>query len=244
MTNPDRTMDIWSHIEELRRRLLLALVGLIVATLVSLLFADIVIEYLAIPIGGLENIQSIEVTENVGVFMKVALLSGVILALPFISYQAMAFILPGLRPNERRWVYFALPLVTVFFVGGVAFAFYVMLPAAIPFLTEFLGVTTIVRLSSYMDFSLGLMFWIGVSFLLPLIVFVLAKLRFVSSRQLAKQWRFATVIIAIAAAMITPTVDPVNMGLLMLPLFILYWLSVFFAFLARRNEKPIVDGPA
>ncbi|HWQ47274.1 MAG TPA: twin-arginine translocase subunit TatC, partial [Longilinea sp.] len=90
MTNPDRTMDIWSHIEELRRRLLLALVGLIVATLVSLLFADIVIEYLAIPIGGLENIQSIEVTENVGVFMKVALLSGVILALPFISYQAMA----------------------------------------------------------------------------------------------------------------------------------------------------------
>lgn len=231
-------MDIWSHIEELRRRLLLALIGLIIATLVSLLFADKVIVYLTIPIGGLENVQSIEVTENVGVFMKVALLCGVIIALPFISYQGMAFILPGLHPNERRWIYLALPLITIFFVGGVAFSFFVMLPAAIPFLTEFLGVTTIVRLSSYMNFSLGLMFWIGVSFLLPLIIFVMAKLRFVSARQLAKQWRIALVIIAIAAAMITPTVDPVNMGLLMLPLFVLYWLSVLFAFLARRNEKP------
>jgi len=244
VTNPDRTMDIWSHIEELRKRLLLALVGLIIATLISLIFADRVISYLTLPIGGLENVQSIEVTENVGVFMKVALLCGVILALPFISYQAMVFILPGLHPNERRWVYLALPLITIFFVGGVAFSFYVMLPAAIPFLTEFLGVTTIVRLSSYMDFSLGLMFWIGISFLLPLVVFVLAKLRFVSASQLAKHWRIATVIIAIAAAMITPTVDPVNMGLLMLPLFLLYWLSVLFAFIARRNEKPLVDETA
>ena len=118
-------------------------------------------------------------------------------------------------------------------MAGVAFAYFVMLPTALPFLIEFLGIRTTPRLSNYFNFVTNLLFWIGMSFETPLFVFVLARLKLVTARGLARQWRIAVVVIAILSAVITPTPDPINMGLLMLPLFLLYWLSVFMAFLAR-----------
>ncbi|HQP08803.1 MAG TPA: twin-arginine translocase subunit TatC, partial [Anaerolineaceae bacterium] len=156
---------------------------------------------------------------------------------PYILYQLLAFIMPGLKPGEKRWVIMAIPLATLLFVIGVAFSYFVMLPAAIPFLTNFLSIPTTPRLSNYFNFITNLMFWIGIAFEAPLVVFVLAKLRMVSAKALLKQWRIAIVVIAAIAALITPTVDPVNMGLLMLPLFLIYLLSAIFAWLARRNEE-------
>ncbi len=229
-----RAMSIWGHVAELRNRLFFALISLVITTLISFAFADKLVNLLASPVGGTEALISIEVTENVSTFMRVSLLSGFILALPFILYQLLAFILPGLMPKERRWVYVSIPLATLFFISGVAFAFKVMLPTALPFLISFMGIKTTPRLISYFNFVTNLLFWIGVSFETPLLVFLLAKLRFVSARQLAKGWRIAIVVIALLAAVVTPTPDPVNMGLLMLPLFLLYLLSILFAWLARR----------
>ncbi len=232
-----RQMSIWEHVNELRKRLFRAVIGLVLTTTISFSIASKLLEMLAVPIGGLDKLQSIEITENMGVFMKVSLLSGFIFALPYILYQLLAFILPGLKPGEKRWVIMAIPLATLLFVIGVAFSYFVMLPAAIPFLTNFLGIPTTPRLSNYFNFMTNLMFWIGVAFEAPLVVFVLAKLRLVSAKALLKQWRIAIVVIAVMAALITPTVDPVNMGLLMLPLFLIYLLSAIFAWLARRNEE-------
>ncbi|WP_049784849.1 MULTISPECIES: twin-arginine translocase subunit TatC [Anaerolinea] len=229
----DKEMAIWDHINELRSRLLKALFSLIVTTLLSFMFSQYAIEILARPIGGIKNVVSIEVTENVGVFMRVSLLSGFILALPYILYQIFAFIVPGLLPHEKRILFTVIPIASILFISGVAFSYFVMLPAAIPFLVSFLGVQSFIRLSNYINFVTNLMFWIGVSFETPLIVFVLAKFKIVNSRMLLAQWRYAIVIIAVIAAMITPTVDPVNMGLLMAPLFALYLLSVFFARFAQ-----------
>ena len=93
------------------------------------------------------------------------------------------------------------------------------------------------RISNYIGFVTNLLFWIGLSFETPLLVFMLAKFHIVSSGMLLKQWRFAVVIIAVMAAMITPTVDPVNMGLLMAPLFAIYMLSVLFAYIAASGRK-------
>ena len=230
-------MTITEHIEELRKRLLISLVFLAITTAISFSFAQYVIEYLSQPIGGLENLQSIEITENVGVFMRVSLLSGFILALPVILYEMLAFIMPGLEPGEKRWVYWTIPFITIMFIVGAAFAFLVMLPAAIPFLTSFLGVQTVPRLSNYVNFVTNLIFWIGISFQAPIVVFILARLKLVNASGLIKQWRLAVVIIAILAAMVTPTVDPVNMALLMAPLILLYFISVLLAALARRGEK-------
>jgi len=237
MSEEEKEMTIWDHLGELRNRLFIALISLVVTTLLSFIFADRFVQLLTIPIGGLQNLIAIEVTENISVFMKVSLLSGFILALPFILYELLAFVMPGLTDSERKWVIIAIPLASVFFLVGVAFCYFIMLPAAIPFLVSFLGVKTTPRLSNYIGFVTNMMFWIGISFELPLLVFVLAKLKLVTAKQLGKQWRLAVVIIAVVAAVVTPTPDPVNMSLLMAPLFVLYLLSIFFAFLARRGEK-------
>lgn len=233
----EKNLTAWGHLAELRNRLFRIVISLIITTFFSFIFAEKLMVYLAQPIGGLDQLISIEVTENVGVYMKVALLSGVILAFPFVLYQLLAFILPGLLPKERRWVLWSIPFATIFFLSGVAFAYYVMLPAALPFLISFTGIRTLPRPNNYFNFVTGLLFWIGICFETPLLVFILAKVRIVSASMLAKQWRIALVLIAVLSAVITPTPDPVNMGLLMLPLALLYLLSILFAAIARRPEK-------
>jgi sec-independent protein translocase protein TatC len=230
----EQEMTIWDHVGELRMRLLKALGALVLTTGASVAFlAPRFIDWLAAPAGGLDKFIAIEVTETIGVFMRVSLLSGFIMALPLILYQVLAFIVPGLYDNEKKWLYLSIPIATFLFITGIAFSYYVMLPTALPFLSGFLDVTPSWRISKYIEFVTNLMFWIGISFETPLLVFILAKLNIVTPSMLLKQWRFAIVIIAVLAAMITPTVDPVNMALLMVPLFTIYMLSIFFAKLAK-----------
>jgi len=238
MSNDQTDMTIWEHLNELRRRLFAAVIALVITTAISFLAANYFIQVLTEPVGGLKNLQAITVTENVGVFMRVALLGGVILGMPVIVYELLLYILPGLTPKEKKWIYIAVPFASLLFLAGVLFSFYVMLPRAIPFLLHFLNVTTIPRISDYIDFITNLMFWIGVSFETPLIIFVLAKFKVVSATQLIKGWRFAVVIIAVIAAIVTPTVDPINMSLLMVPLMGLYGLSIILAWFARRSSYP------
>jgi len=233
MADDSLLSGLYPHFQELRSRLLKALIALIICVLISFLFTDRIIDFLVIPIGGLQNLQSIEVTENISVFMRVALLSGFILALPIIAYQIVAFVVPGLEPNEKRWLFTSIPFIVILFLGGVAFTYFIMLKAAIPFLIGFLGVQTVPRLSNYMSFVTNLMFWVGVSFESPLVILILAKFHIVNARLLIKGWRIALVASAALAAVITPTTDPANMGLLMAPLMGLYLLSILLAFLVR-----------
>ena len=234
MTAEQTDMSIWDHLNELRRRLFTAVIAMVVTTAISFLASNYFIQVLTEPVGGLKNLQAITVTENVGVFMRVALLGGVILGMPVIVYELLLFILPGLTSKEKKWIYIAVPFASLLFLTGVLFSFYIMLPRAIPFLLGFLNVKTTPRISDYIDFVTNLMFWIGISFETPLIIFVLAKFKVVSASQLIKGWRFAVVIIAVIAAVVTPTVDPINMSLLMIPLMALYGLSIILAALARR----------
>ena len=230
-------MTFWGHVEELRRRLLIGLAALAAATATSFLFAERAIYLLAQPVGSIDALQSIEVTDNIAVFMRVALLCGVAIAMPVILYELLMFILPALKKQEKRWVYLTIFFGSLLFITGAAFAYFVMLPVSVRFLLEFLAVETKPRLSSYIDFITNLIFWVGIGFQFPIIIFALAKLNIVSAATLAKGWRYSLVIIAILAAVITPTVDPVNMLLLMAPLFVLYLLSVLFAYIAVGKGK-------
>jgi sec-independent protein translocase protein TatC len=222
------------HIEELRQRLLRALIGLALGTIISAVFTPTILEWMARPIGGLDNLKAIEVTENVGVFMQVSLLGGVTLAMPFILYQVWRFISPGLYARERRYVYLLIPFATLLFVSGVAFAYFVMLPTAVPFLIGFLSIETQPRPADYISFITNLMLWIGVSFETPLLIFFLAMVRIIDYRMLIRGWRIAILAIAVLAAVITPTPDPVNMGLVMAPMILLYGLSIILARIAYR----------
>jgi sec-independent protein translocase protein TatC len=187
------------------------------------------------PIGGINQLVSIELTENISIFMKVSLLGGFVLAMPIIVYEIMAFVIPGLKGKERIWLLVMVPFAALLFAIGVAFTWFVMLPTAIPFLTNFMGITTQVRPENYFDFITRLMFWIGICFELPLVIMFLAKLKFINARQLLGWWRYALVVMAILAAAVTPTVDPVNMGLVMAPLMALYIISIILAAVVNRG---------
>ncbi|MFN3928237.1 MAG: twin-arginine translocase subunit TatC [Thermoflexus sp.] len=228
----DQPRPLLEHLEELRQRLLRSLIALGIGTGIGLLIADRVIDFLAAPVGGRAGLVSIDVTESIAAYMRVALLTGFTLAFPYIVYQILAFIYVGLLPHERRLVLLLVPLATILFLGGAAFTYFVMMPVAIPFLTTFAGIRTEPRPSSYLSFVVSLMFWLGLSFEMPLVFFALAKARLISARQLLRAWRFAVLAIAIIAAAITPTVDPVNMSIVMVPLIALYLLSVLLAALA------------
>jgi sec-independent protein translocase protein TatC len=143
---------------------------------------------------------------------------------------------PGLKRRERALLIVAIPIATLLFLLGMAFAYYIMLPVALPFLLNFLGIVTVPRPSNYIRFVTGVMFWIGIAFQFPLIIYTLAGLGVVKAKSLASGWRFAILGIAILAAAITPTIDPVNMALVMAPMIVLYFLSIGLAALAQRRR--------
>lgn len=236
-----RTLDqpsiLVEHLEALRRHILRSLAVLVLTTLVSTTFAGDILDWLARPVGGIDQLQAIEVTESIGAFMRVTLLSGFALAIPYIGIEIFAFVNPGLRPRERIMVLATIPAASVLFIAGMAFAYRVMLPVALPFLLEFLGITTVPRPSNYIRFVTGVMFWIGISFQFPLVIYTLASLGILSAQMLMRGWRYAILGIAVLAAAVTPTIDPVNMALVMAPMIVLYFLSVGLAALAGRRYR-------
>lgn len=232
--NPD---EILYHLNDLRKHLFRAAGVLAITTVFSFAFTSQIIDLLAQPIGGIEELVAIDPTEPIGVFMRVALLSGFTLAFPYIALELWLFAAPGLSRNARIYGLIAIPIAVLFFLGGMAFAYFVMLPQGLPFLLNFMGMHTVPRPSSYLKFVTNVMFWLGVSFEFPLVIYILAMLGFVTASMLIKQWRLAIVIIAVASAMITPTIDPVNMALVMGPLIVLYFLSILLAALAGRSRQ-------
>jgi sec-independent protein translocase protein TatC len=238
----EHPQDLLYHLNALRKHLFRAIGFLFLTTVLSFAFTSQIIDFLAEPIGGIGKLIAIDPTEPIGVFMRVALLSGFALAFPYIALELWLFAAPGLRKDSRLFALVAIPIATLFFLGGMAFAYFVMMPAALPFLLNFMGLTTQVRPSSYIRFVTGVMFWIGVAFEFPLAIYVLARIGLVRGEMLAHQWRLAIVIIAIAAAAITPTVDPVNMALVMGPMIVLYFLSIALAYLAQRGRLEAQTG--
>lgn len=239
------------HLEELRRRLFIAALGIVVGTVVAFVFHRQVLKLLIQPA---RNVPSIldsdspliftEVTEMLGISMKVSLLGGLILALPLVIYELVMFVSPGLTPRERRYVYFSLPGVTAAFVAGVAFGYFVLIPPALKFLLTFNSdvAAPMIRIGGYINLMVTLLFWMGVVFETPVLMFVLAKLGVASYRTFARWRRFAIVLAFVLGAMITPTFDPINQSLVAIPIVVLYEMGIWLAWLARRGKKTQAAG--
>jgi sec-independent protein translocase protein TatC len=240
--NREARQLFWDQVEALRGHLLRAVLGIIVGVAISFAFTEQMVRFLAAPVGGLGALKAIEVTESIGVFMKVALLAGIAISLPYVAFEFWLFAAPGLRPRERVYGLLGIPLAAMFFVSGMAFTYYMLLPSALPFLLNFLGIQAQLRPESYFSFITGLMFWIGLAFEFPLVIYVLTAMGLIKPRVLRQQWRLAVVIIAIVAAAITPTVDPVNMGLVMLPMTLLYFVSVVLSYVAYAGRRAPVKN--
>jgi len=226
-------MTLFKHLEELRQRLIKVVIALLIGVLAGMAVAERILKMLIIPLEG--NLpQALSPTEGPAVYFKVAVVVGIVLAMPVIMYQMFQFAAPGLMPNEKRYVIIGAPAASLCFAAGVVFAAMVLLPAAIPFLNGFLGdiVEHHYSINYYMSFVSNILVWAGLIFETPLVMFFLTKLGVVTPQGFAKSRRIVIVGAAAGAAIITPTVDPVNMLLVMGPFLLLYELGILLARLA------------
>lgn len=236
-TEEQARASLWDHIEALRIHLLRIVIALAVGVGISFYFTIPLMDFLSRPVGGLQNLQAIEVTEEIGVFMRVALMSGIAIMLPYIAFEVWLFVAPGLRPRERKMGLFGIPFATILYLGGMAFTFFSMMPTALIFLGNFTSISQFWTAREYFKFVTSLMLWIGLFFEFPLVMYILTSIGFVKPGILVKQWRLAIVIIAIIAAAVTPTVDPVNMGLVMFPMSLLYFISIGLSYIAYAGRR-------
>ncbi len=233
----EKKMAFLEHLRELRRRIIRTACIIAVATGVGLYFTPQIITLLIAPYGN--HLKVIGPTEGISNYLRIGLTAGVAASLPYILLEIWGFVSPGLMRRERRFVYYFIPAAFLLFAAGAAFAWFLMIPSAVRFLANFSPALFETEWTSqnYIPFVTALLFWIGVCFELPLAVFVLAKLRVLNARILLKGWRYAIIIICVAAAIITPTVDPFNMMLVALPVIGLYFFSIFLAVLAQAGHR-------
>lgn len=233
-----RRMSFWKHLEELRQRLMRAVIGLVVASGAGLIFTNRMLEILLSPMGDHRPV-ALHPTESIVVYFRVALILGLVLAMPYILYQLLAYILPGLTRNEQHILLLSVVAIGIFFALGVAFAGGVMVPLAVGYLQGFLSdlVQPTYSVDGYVSFVTTVMLTSGIVFETPLVLALLARLGLVTSKKLAKGRRLALVAIAAIAAAVTPTPDAFNMLLVMAPLLVLYEVGIILARFAERARS-------
>jgi sec-independent protein translocase protein TatC len=177
------------------------------------------------------NLVALRPTETFVTYFKVAMVTGAAIAMPVIVWQTLLFVLPALHKHERRWVFLAVPFITLAFAAGLAFGFFLVIPSAVRFLYGFGGdyIGQFWSIEEYVTFITTLLFWIGLSFETPIAIFFLAKLGIVNPRGLGRFRRYAIVGAFAIAAVITPTPDPFNQTLVAIPMYLLYELGVLLA---------------
>ncbi len=238
----EKELTILEHLEELRYRLIVCSVTLVVAMLASLWpLSGMLIDYLAEP--AVEHLQGgklafFDPLEYWSTYFRVTLLLGVSMAMPVILYQTLAFVGPGLTKDERRWMYGVVVGGSIAFVGGMAFAYYIELPPALNFLIGQTGENTVpvLGIRKYIDFVTRLMFITGVVFQMPLVIMGLAKMGLVRSAKLLGWWRYAIIMAAVVGAVVTPSVDPITQTFLGGAILTLYFVGIGLAKLVEGGS--------
>lgn len=225
----DRPMTIIEHLEDLRRRLLICIVVLVVTTIGAYPLHGYILRLLTVPAGKI-NLNVLEVTEAFKVNILLSFFAGVVISFPVLTYQTLKFVLPALKRRERRLL---VPLVILFFVlflGGVVFSYFSLLPVATRWLlNQGQDLELTLAVSRYVSYVGWFLLASGVAFELPLVLLALIKVGLVDRRMLRKQWRVAYVVILLLAAILTPDWSPITMMVLALPMIILYELALLLA---------------
>ena len=242
------TMPFLEHLGELRKRILWSVVAIIIGLAIALNFTDRLMKFVRRPfdvaVPG-QKLVFLAPTEAFWVYMKVALIAGMVLAMPVVLYQIWAFVAPGLHTHEKRY---AVPFVligSVFFLLGATFAQLVVIPFAMHFLVTFPGkdLAPMISINSYVDFVLKFTLAFGAVFELPVIITLASRMGFVTPKMLAKNRKYAILINFILAAVLTPTPDIFNQTLMAGPLCVLYELGIISARIFGKRQQP-VEKPA
>jgi len=234
-------MTFLEHLEELRWRLIYSIAGVLVGTIVSWIFIDFLVESILLK-PAIENniaLQNLKPFGQIFLYFQIAIISGVILSIPNIFYQLWKFIAPALRKNERKYILAIVVFSSICFLLGIFFAYFIMLPLALSFASQF-GTTAIKNefaIDEYMSIIISVMLAAGLVFELPMLSFFLSKLGILTPDFMKKYRRHSLVIIMILAAVLTPGTDPVSQVILAVPLFLLYEISIL---VSKLSQKKIV----
>lgn len=240
---PDGSRDVElplrEHLIEFRNRLIKAAASVFITTALSLTFAEQEVQILA-RLAGDHKLIALKPTEAFLAYLNVAFTTGIALSMPLLVYQLFRFMAPGLTRNEKRAVLLALPGITLFFLLGVLFCYFVVLPSALDFLLNFGGpvVESTPTVSEFLSFVTQFLLAVGLAFETPIIVLLLARLGVATPPRLRRFRRWAYILSFVIAAIITPTPDPVNQIIVAVPIILLYELGIIFARIGIRKPKP------
>lgn len=236
-----REMGFLDHLEELRWRIIKSLISVVIFGIISFIFSDFFIDLLLKPSKHLSPDMTLQVLKVQGMLVLkiwVGVVMGIVFSIPVIVYQIWAFVSPGLYESEKRWSYWLVISVTVFFVLGAIFAYFVIIPFALRFLIG-IGVAEVeknISINYYVKFVLQLMIAAGLIFQMPILSFILTKMGLITPAFLKKYWRHAVIVILILSAFITPP-DPISMIIMGIPLLFLYEFSIFISKIAMRKQE-------
>ncbi len=243
--NPERKMSLADHLRELRKRLFWIASFILVGTVGGWFLFEPVFDLLQQPILELSERQGVNATVNFGTVVsafdlriQVSIFLGLLISSPFWLYQLWAFITPGLKKHERRYsVAFIASSVPLFLIG--TYIAWVSLPNFVVVLLGFTpeGSSNVINASEYVLFAIRVLFIFGAAFVMPVVLVLLNFIGLIEAKSIIKGWRFAVFIIAVVAALVTPTAEPISMLLLMVPLVMLYLLAVGIAYLNDRRKR-------
>lgn len=228
--------DFWSHLEDLRKRVIISLTFFIIFTGIIYPFSSQIIKLFTDFVG---KTYFFAPQEALFIRIKVSFMAGLVFSLPLLLHQLYLFVVPALTKDERKFASPLLVSLIVFFYGGVVLGYYIFLPYILKMLLSFQTdfMVPLISTSKYFSFILWILAGFGLSFEMPVVFFLLSKLGVISPGLLARNWKFAIVFILIFAAVITPTIDIVTMLITTVPLFFLYFVSIGVCFFAVRKTK-------
>jgi len=224
------------HLDELRTRLIVVLLALVPAFLLAFAFHEQIMEWLIGPLPDDRKLVTLGVTEPFTTSVKVSLIAGLALALPVVLWQIWAFLAPAVQPHFQRIVLVFVVIATALFAAGVVFMYYVVLPRALDFLTSYDAdlYDIQIRASYYYSFAALTLVAGGIAFLMPIFVLALVRLRVLTSDRLRSNRRIAFVVLLVFAILL-PTVDPVSLAFEVIPLLLLFELSIWMSVLMERR---------
>ena len=230
----DGSMTLIAHLTELRSRLIKSLIAVAVGSVVGYCFIGDIMHYLTLPAGKLYYMQP---SEAFFTYIKVAIVAGFLLALPVVFYQAWRFFLPALTRKERLVLGLVVPISVLLFFAGLAFSFFLVLPAGIRFFMSFGNgeLEALFSINRYFDFVISFVLPFGFVFELPLIITILGKIGILSSRFLGKYQRIVIFLSFVLGAIITPTPDIFTQSMIALPMIVLYEVGYLIVRFALRK---------
>lgn len=242
-------MTLQEHLEEFRDRIIRIFIAIVPAFIIGWIFHKRVLSDIQDKAQAIDGLQTLGAVDPITISFQISLYIAITICVPVIFYQFIAFLMPGMTRKEKKFLFTSLPFVTIMFISGAWFGYFVAAPRAMEFLSTWNeGILKWdITAQNAVTFFLRLVIGIGIGFQLPIIVFVLSKLGIVNVAQLRKWRKYAYMLLVIAAAIITPTPDPLNMGIVALPLILLYELgilisAVFGKTIIRDQEKAELEA--